>query len=101
MTNPAAIYEVKVSPVLSAGVYKDSSDKYYELVITYTPSDDDPTICEKSVLPFSTDFDDLLRGLYHFADFYLRDYDDDEDVADLLNRIEKDAQRAKKGTYIR
>ena len=97
MTNPAAVYEVKVSPVLSAGVYKDSSDNYYELVITYIPSDDDPTICEKSVLPASTDFADLLRGLYHFADFHLRDYDDDEDIADLLNRIEKDAQCAKQG----
>lgn len=97
MTNPAAVYEVKVSPVLSAGVYKDTSNNYYELVITYIQSDDDPAICEKSVLAGSMDFAGLLCGLYHFADFHLRDYDGDEDIVDLLNRIEKDAQHAKKG----
>lgn len=59
MTDPAARYEVKVSPVLSAGVYKDSSGNYYELVITYTPSDDDPTICEKFVLPAGTNFSQM------------------------------------------
>lgn len=95
MTDPAARYEVKVSPVLSAGVYKDSSGNYYELVITYTPSDDDPTICEKFVLPAGTNFAGLLHELYSLADESLRDYvDEDEDVADLLNRIEKDVQRA-------